>query len=188
MNRTGVLPSGKLILDAKGMSEKIDSLTQKIAAEFGDRREALVLVGIQTRGVSVARRLASALQAKWAHEIPVGVLDITLYRDDVHAIGDQPEVKETDIPFNMDDKAVVLVDDVLYTGRTIRSAMNALIDFSRPDCIRLAVLVDRGHRELPIGADYIGLQLETQMDDIVDVNLKENDEEDSIRLRKRKKE
>src|ERR1051326_1586300 len=98
MNRTSTLPTGKVILDAKGVGEKIDQLTQQIAKEFATRREAVVLVGIQTRGVLVARSIAAQLQAKWSREIPVGVLDITLYRDDVHAIGDQPEVKETEIP------------------------------------------------------------------------------------------
>jgi pyrimidine operon attenuation protein/uracil phosphoribosyltransferase len=186
MNRTGTIASGKLILDDKGIADKISQLTQAIAKEFGARRDAVALVGIQTRGVSVARRIAAQLQALWKQEIPVGVLDITLYRDDVHAIGDQPEVKETEIPFDLEDRPIVLIDDVLFTGRTIRSAMNAIIDYSRPECIRLAVLVDRGHREFPIGADYVGLILDTQKDDVVDVNLKENDEEDSIRLRKRK--
>ena len=102
----------------------------------------------------------------------------------MHDIADQPEVKETELPFDIGDRPIVLIDDVLFTGRTVRSAMNALIDYGRPECIRLAVLVDRGHRELPIGADYVGLVLKTRPDDVVDVNLKEIDEEDSIRVRK----
>ena len=118
----------------------------------------------------------------------IGILDITLYRDDVHAIADQPEVKETDLPFDIEDRALVLVDDVLFTGRTVRSAMNALIDYGRPRCLRLAVLIDRGHRELPIGADYVGLTIKTLVDDVVDVNFKEIDEEDSVRVRRKKKE
>jgi pyrimidine operon attenuation protein/uracil phosphoribosyltransferase len=101
----------------------------------------------------------------------------------VHAIADQPEVKETDLPFDIEGRPIVLIDDVLFTGRTIRSAMNALIDYGRPECIQLAVLVDRGHRELPIMADYAGLTLATQRNDVVDLNLKEIDEEDSVRLR-----
>jgi pyrimidine operon attenuation protein/uracil phosphoribosyltransferase len=189
MNRTtGTLISGKIILDAKGITEKVDVLVQAIAKEFSTRKNDLALVGIQTRGVVLARRIAEKLKNKWGNEVPVGVLDITLYRDDVHAIGDQPEVKETEIPFDMDDRPIVLVDDVLYTGRTIRSAMNALTDFSRPECIRLAVLIDRGHRELPIGADYVALVLPTQKEDVVDVNFKEIDEEDSVRMRRKKKE
>src|SRR5438067_1056603 len=159
MNRTGILPTGKQILNAKGVAEKIDLLTQAIAKEFAARRDALALVGIQTRGVIVARRIAAQLKERWDRDVPVGVLDITLYRDDVHAIAEQPEVKETEIPFDMEDRPVVLVDDVLYTGRTVRSAMNALIDYSRPATIRLAVLIDRGLRELPVGADYVGLSI-----------------------------
>src|SRR5205823_7530608 len=124
------------------------------------------------------------LSQTFGREVPVGILDITLYRDDVHAIADQPEVKETDLPLDIEGRPIVLIDDVLFTGRTVRSAMNALIDYGRPRCIRLAVLVDRGHREVPIGADYVGLVLKTQPDDVVDVNLKEIDEEDSIRVRK----
>ena len=190
MNRTAArFPTGKVVLDAKGIAETISKLTaQAIAKEFGSQRDEVALVGIQTRGVLVARRIAAQLNAKWNRDVPVGVLDITLYRDDVHAIGDQPEVKETEIPFDMEDRPVVLVDDVLFTGRTIRSAMNALADYSRPECIRLAVLVDRGHRELPIGADYVGLTLELGKDDVVDVNLKEIDEEEAVRIRRRKKE
>jgi pyrimidine operon attenuation protein/uracil phosphoribosyltransferase len=188
MNRSGTVATGREILSAGGVAEKIVALADAITKEFGNRRDAVALVGIQTRGVVVAQRLARQLKQRWNKEIPVGVLDITLYRDDVHAIGDQPEVKETEIPFDLEDRPVVLVDDVLYTGRTIRSAMNALTDYSRPECIRLAVLVDRGHRELPIGADYVGLVLPTQKDDIVDVNMSEIDGEDSVRLRKRRKE
>lgn len=187
MNRTATTASsGRLILDAKGVDQKVQSLTQDILKEFGKVVECLVIVGIQTRGAVLARRIAAQLSQACGQEVPVGILDITLYRDDVHAIADQPEVKETDLPFNIDNIPVVLVDDVLFTGRTVRSAMNALIDYGRPECIQLAVLVDRGHRELPVGADYVGLALKTQRDDVVDVNLKEIDEEDSVRLRRKK--
>ena len=188
MNRTGTLLGGKVVLDAKAVTAKVDLLAQAIAKEFSARHEQLALVGIQTRGVVLARRIAELLKAKWGSDVPVGVLDITLYRDDVHAIGEQPEVKETEIPFDLENRPIVLIDDVLFTGRTIRSAMNALIDFSRPECIRLAVLIDRGYRELPIGADYVGLTLPTHRDDVVDVNLKELDGEDSVRTRRKKKE
>src|SRR5262245_59521337 len=116
MNRSGAVLAGKAVLDAKGIAQKIEQLTQSIAKEFNGKRDALVLVGIQTRGVVVARRIANELGSKWGREVPVGVLDITLYRDDVHAIGDQPEVKETNIPFDLEGRPVVLVDDVLYTG------------------------------------------------------------------------
>ncbi len=188
MNRTATTTSsGKLLLDAAGIAEKEQALVRGIVKEFGKGLPQVAIVGIQTRGAILARRIAKRLRQEAAQEIPVGILDITLYRDDVHAIADQPEVKETDLPFDMTDRPIVLIDDVLFTGRTVRSAMNALIDYGRPQCIRLGVLVDRGRRELPIGADYTGLAIQTQADDIVDVNLKEIDEEDSVRLRKREK-
>jgi pyrimidine operon attenuation protein/uracil phosphoribosyltransferase len=185
MNRTvAAAPAGKVILDAAGIDQKVASLCQSILKEFAKDLGKLAVVGIQTRGVLLARRVAEQLEEETGKKIPVGILDITLYRDDVHDIAEQPEVKETDLPFDISDRPIVLIDDVLFTGRTVRSAMNALIDFGRPQCIRLAVLVDRGHRELPIGADYAGLVLKTRIDDVVDVNLNEIDEEDSIRIRK----
>jgi len=185
MSRTVSAPAlDKLLLDAAGIIAKIQALSEAIVKEFGKRPATLALVGIQTRGVILARRVADQLRKITGQQIPVGVLDITLYRDDVHAIADQPEVKETDLPFDIEDRPLVLIDDVLFTGRTVRSAMNALIDYGRPQCIRLAVLVDRGHRELPIGADYIGLTVKTTPEDVIDVNFKETDEEDSVRVRK----
>lgn len=175
--------AGKLLLDAAGVEGKVRALTEAITKEFSREWEELALVGIQTRGVILARRIAAQLQKRAARAVPVGILDITLYRDDVHAIADQPEVKETDLPFELEERPIVLIDDVLFTGRTIRSAMNAIIDYGRPRCIRLAVLIDRGHRELPIGADYVGSVVKTQRDDVIDVNFKEIDGEDSVRLR-----
>lgn len=180
--------SKKLLLDAAGIAEKVQILARAIHKEFGKQNKGLALVGVQTRGIPLARRLAAQLKKTGGLEVPVGILDITLYRDDVHAIADQPEVKETDLPFDIEDRPLVLVDDVLFTGRTVRSAMNALIDYGRPRCIRLAVLVDRGHRELPIGADYIGCTVRTDADDVVDVNLKETDDEDSVYVRRPEKE
>lgn len=188
MNRSeATANSGKILLDCDGVARKIQALSQAILKEFGPNAAGLALVGIQTRGAVLARRIAGQLRQGSGCEIPVGILDITLYRDDVHDIAEQPEVKETDLPFDIHDRPLVLIDDVLFTGRTIRSAMNALIDYGRPRCIRLAALVDRGHRELPIGADYVGLVLKTAPADVVDVNLKEIDEEDSVRLRKEKR-
>lgn len=184
MNRTATASSGRVVLDAVKIDHKSRALVDSILKEFQKDLARLALVGIQTRGAHLARRLAQLLHEKTGKEIPVGILDITLYRDDVHDIADQPEVKETELPFDIDNRPIVLVDDVLFTGRTVRSAMNAIIDYGRPQCIRLAVLVDRGHRELPVSADYTGLVLRTQHDDVVDVNLKEIDEEDSIRVRK----
>jgi len=184
VNRTATASSGRVVLDAVKIDHKSRALVDSILKEFQKDLARLALVGIQTRGAHLARRLAQLLHEKTGKEIPVGILDITLYRDDVHDIADQPEVKETELPFDIDNRPIVLVDDVLFTGRTVRSAMNAIIDYGRPQCIRLAVLVDRGHRELPVSADYTGLVLRTQHDDVVDVNLKEIDEEDSIRVRK----
>ncbi len=184
MNRTTTTAAGRVVLDAVKVEQKVRSLGQAILKEFQKDLGQLALVGIQTRGAHLARRLARQLHEETGKEVPVGILDITLYRDDVHDIAAQPEVKETDLSFDIENRPLVLIDDVLFTGRTVRSAMNALIDYGRPQCIRLAVLVDRGHRELPVGADYTGLVLKTQIDDVVDVNLKEIDGEDSIRLRK----
>jgi pyrimidine operon attenuation protein/uracil phosphoribosyltransferase len=187
VNRTtSTISAGRVVLDSAKIDQKVKGLVQAIQSEFSKDLGKLALVGIQTRGAYLARRMAQQLRELTGREIPVGILDITLYRDDVHDIAAQPEVKETDLSFDIENRPLVLVDDVLFTGRTVRSAMNALIDYGRPQCIRLAVLVDRGHRELPVGADYVGLVLKTQIDDVVDVNLKEIDEEDSIRLRKRK--
>jgi pyrimidine operon attenuation protein/uracil phosphoribosyltransferase len=185
MNRTtATISAGRVALDSAKIEQRVRSMVQAIVKDFQKDLGRLALVGIQTRGVPLARRMARLIQEQTAKEIPVGILDITLYRDDVHNIAAQPEVKETDLSFDIDGRPIILVDDVLFTGRTVRSAMNALIDYGRPKCIRLAVLIDRGHRELPIGADYVGQVLKTQPDDVVDVNLKEIDEEDSIRVRK----
>ncbi len=185
MNRTETTAGvGRLVLDAAKIDQKVRALVQAIRKEFSKDVAKLAVVGIQTRGAILARRIAALLEEETGKNIPVGILDITLYRDDVGDIAAQPEVKETDLPFDIEGRPLVLIDDVLFTGRTIRSAMNALVDYGRPKCIRLAVLVDRGHRELPIAPDYAALVLKTQSDDVVDVNLKELDEEDSIRLRK----
>src|SRR5947207_13198680 len=133
----------------------------RIAHEVLERNrgvEELALVGIRTRGVPIARRIADAVRAINGHDVPTGALDITLYRDDLmrHPVGPQPLVRHTEIPFSIDDRKILLVDDVLYTGRTIRAALDALIDFGRPRAIQLLVMVDRGHGELPIKADYVG--------------------------------
>ena len=157
----------------------------RIAHEILERNrgvEELALVGIRTRGVPLARRLADTIADIGQHEVPTGALDITLYRDDLmrHAIGAQPLVRSTDIPFSIDDKRILLVDDVLYTGRTIRAALDALIEFGRPKVIQLVVLVDRGHRELPIKADYVGKNLPTSSKQSVQVRLQEIDGADEV--------
>jgi pyrimidine operon attenuation protein/uracil phosphoribosyltransferase len=142
--------------------------------------DRLALVGIHTRGVYLSRRLAEAIERVEAVSIPCGEIDITLYRDDVGRSRVQPEVRGTKIPFRMDELRIVLVDDVLYTGRTVRAALDALIDFGRPRAIQLAVLIDRGHRELPIRADYVGKNLPTAHDEHVYVRLAERDGIDEV--------
>jgi pyrimidine operon attenuation protein/uracil phosphoribosyltransferase len=145
----------------------------------------LVLVGIQRRGVPLATRLAAAIAEHEGETVPVGALDITFYRDDLSLIAQQPIVKGTAIPVDLNGKTVVLADDVLYTGRTIRAAMDALVDFGRPEAIRLAVLVDRGHRELPIRADHVGKNVPTSRDELVRVHLVETDGEDAVWIERR---
>jgi Pyrimidine operon attenuation protein/uracil phosphoribosyltransferase len=140
----------------------------------------LVLVGIQRRGVSLAHRLAVAIAEHEAVDLPVGALDITFYRDDLSKLGQSPLVKGTDVPFDIEGATVVLVDDVLYTGRTVRAAMDALREFGRPRAVRLAVLVDRGHRELPIRADHVGKNVPTSREEIVKVRVTEIDGEDGV--------
>jgi pyrimidine operon attenuation protein / uracil phosphoribosyltransferase len=157
----------------------------RIAHEVLERDKGVtdvVLVGIADRGDDLARRLAQEIRRIEGVEIPVGVLDITFYRDDIGMRAEAPEVHETRIPFDVSGKTVVLVDDVLYTGRTIRSAMDALMDLGRPRKIQLAVLVDRGHRELPIRADFVGKNVPTRVDEDVRVAIREVDGEDAVLL------
>ena len=173
-----------VVMDADRMGRTL----ARIAHEIVERNrgiEELALVGIRTRGVPIARRLSHAIGEINGHVVPTGILDITLYRDDLmrHAVGAQPVVGRTDIPFSIDDKRILLVDDVLYTGRTIRAALDALIDFGRPKVIQLVVLIDRGHRELPIKADYVGKNLPTSLSQSVQVHLTEIDGRDEVEIR-----
>jgi pyrimidine operon attenuation protein/uracil phosphoribosyltransferase len=166
---------------------RMERTLMRIAHEILERNrgvEELALVGIRTRGVPLARRLARTIAEVSQYEIPTGALDITLYRDDLmrHAVGAQPVVRSTDIPFSIDDKRILLVDDVLYTGRTIRAALDALIEFGRPKAIQLVVMVDRGHRELPIKADYVGKNIPTSLSQSVKVHLTEIDGRDEVEL------
>jgi pyrimidine operon attenuation protein/uracil phosphoribosyltransferase len=172
-----------VVLDADRISR---SLT-RIAHEIVERNRGvddLALVGIRTRGVPLARRIAQQLGQISGHEVPTGALDITLYRDDLMrtAAGAQPLIRKTEIPFSIDNRRILLVDDVLYTGRTIRAALDALIEFGRPKAIQLIVLVDRGHRELPIKADYVGKNVPTSLAQSVQVRLIEVDGRDEVEI------
>jgi pyrimidine operon attenuation protein/uracil phosphoribosyltransferase len=172
-----------VVMDEGRMSRTIARIAHEIA-ERNRSLDDLALVGIRTRGVPIARRIAAAIEQIAGVGVPVGILDITLYRDDLmrHAVGPQPLVRSTEIPFSIDDRRILLVDDVLYTGRTIRAALDALIDFGRPRTIQLVVLVDRGHRELPIKADYVGKNVPTSLQQSVQVRLAEIDGVDEVVL------
>jgi pyrimidine operon attenuation protein/uracil phosphoribosyltransferase len=169
------------VMDADRMSRALTRIAHEIL-ERNRGVDELALVGIRTRGVPLARRLARSLKEINGDDVPTGALDITLYRDDLmrHAVAPQPVVRRTEIPFSIDDRKILLVDDVLYTGRTIRSALDALIDFGRPRGIQLVVLIDRGHRELPIKADYVGKNLPTSSKQSVQVRLQEIDGADEV--------
>lgn len=145
----------------------------------------LVIVGIQRRGVPLAKRISKIIEEIKGEKPSTGILDITLYRDDLTQIAYQPVVRSTDIPFSIDNRRVVLVDDVLYTGRTVRAAIDVLIDFGRPQRIELAVLIDRGHRELPIRADYVGKNVPTSSGEMVEVKVKEIDSRDEVLILKK---
>lgn len=163
--------------------ETIGRTVMRIAHEILEKNKGtqdLCLVGIRNRGVYLAKRLAGCIQKIENAEVAVGTLDITLYRDDLTLIASSPVVHKTEIGFDINEKNVVLVDDVLYTGRTIRSALDALIDFGRPKSIQLAVLVDRGHRELPVRADYVGKNIPTAKNETVEVRFAETDGQDEV--------
>jgi pyrimidine operon attenuation protein/uracil phosphoribosyltransferase len=169
------------IMDEEGVRRTITRLAYEIT-ERNKGVENIAIVGVRTRGASLAERLVAKIKEIEGKEVPLGILDITLYRDDFRKRLKQPLVQVTDITFEIDDVDVVLVDDVLYTGRTSRAALDALMDFGRPASVQLAVLVDRGHRELPIRADYVGKSIPTSMGEEIRLRLKEIDGEDSILL------
>lgn len=169
----------KLIMDGHEVARALTRIAHEIL-ERNKGIEGLALVGIRTGGVHLAHRLAKRIQGIEGGQVPIGDLDITLYRDDLAIRKDQPILRKTSIPFNISDLKVVLVDDVLFTGRTIRAAMDGLIDLGRPAEIQLAVLVDRGHRQLPIKATYIGKNIPTSRDENVRVFLEEEGEEDRV--------
>jgi pyrimidine operon attenuation protein / uracil phosphoribosyltransferase len=166
------------VLDETALDRALTRIAHEILERNGGAKE-LAFVGLRTRGVTLAQRLSAKLAAIDGTTLPVGTLDITLYRDDLDMRG-APVIRGTDIPFSIKNKTVVLVDDVLYTGRTVRAALDALIDLGRPKMIQLAILVDRGHRELPIRPDYIGKNLPTSKRESVAVRLREHDGEDRV--------
>ncbi len=172
---------GKKIMSGKEIDGIIKKSAGIIRKEIG--LSDLVIIGIRRRGAVLADRLAECFSGA---EAPVGYLDINLYRDDFSKIGAHPVLSETEVLFNIDDKKILLVDDVLFTGRTIRAALDALVDLGRPALVRLFVLVDRGHRELPISADFVGMKAETRVNEMVEVRLKEIDGADEVSIEKRK--
>ena len=169
----------RMVLDAQGVERALARVTHEIL-ERNKGVADLVFIGVRSLGVEIAERLAAKAAAIEGVQVPSGVIDITLYRDDLSRAFQQPAVKGTDIPFPIDDRQVVLVDDVLYTGRTVRAALDALMDLGRPRCVQLAVLIDRGHRELPIRADYVGKNLPTSRGESVQVRLRECDGADEV--------
>jgi pyrimidine operon attenuation protein/uracil phosphoribosyltransferase len=166
-------------------ADEVRRALTRIAHEIIERNkgaENLALIGIHTRGIPLAERLAQKLGELEGVTVPTGMLDITLYRDDLSEVAHQPIIRETHVPFDLARRRVILVDDVLFTGRTVRAALDALIDLGRPEGIQLAVLVDRGHRELPIRADYVGKNLPTARTEVVKVRLQETDGVDLVEL------
>lgn len=166
-------------------AQEIDRTLQRVAREIVEKSggvKNLAFIGVRRRGVPLSERLAKAIQGFAAVDVPVGTLDITLYRDDLSTVGPHPVVQSTDIDFPVDDRDLVVVDDVLYTGRTIRAAMNGLFDLGRPKRIRLCVLIDRGHRELPVEATFVGRTVQTSETEIVEVRLQEIDGEERVML------
>ena len=171
-----------VLMDSQGINRALVRISHEIV-EKNKGVENVVLVGIRSRGVPLAERIGEAIANIEGTKPPVGILDITLYRDDLSKLSYQPVVRPTTMPVDLDGKTVVLIDDVLYTGRTIRAALDAVMDMGRPHAIQLAVLVDRGHRELPIRADYVGKNVPTSSKEIISVLIKEIDNEDRVVIR-----
>jgi pyrimidine operon attenuation protein/uracil phosphoribosyltransferase len=176
----------KKILDEQAIRRALIRISHEII-ENNEGIDNIVLVGIKTRGIYLARRLAEKIQQIEGKPVPVGEIDITLYRDDLteKTTGNGPQIKGADIPFDVADKNVILVDDVLYTGRSVRAALDALIDLGRPARIQLAVLIDRGHRELPIRPDFVGKNVPTSKDEIIAVEVHEVDEGDQVVIKQK---
>ena len=178
---SGELKLKKNVLSAQQMSRILRRMAGEILEHNGGV-EGLTLVGIRTRGVPLAEALAAEIERSEGQKVPIGVLDITLYRDDLSVIAPQPVVKETRLPGPVEGQTLVLCDDVLYTGRTIRAALDALTDYGRPNAVQLAVLIDRGHRELPIQADFVGRKIATDLDELVEVRFVATDGEDKVMI------
>ena len=176
-----------VLMDGEAIRRSLVRISHEIV-EKNKGVENILLVGIRTRGVPIAERLADAIEKIEGERPPVGVLDITLYRDDLSTLAYQPVVRTTELPVDISGKIVVLVDDVLYTGRTIRAALDAVIDMGRPTTIQLAVLIDRGHRELPIRADFVGKNVPTSSQEVVSVQLETVDGAEKVVIRERMKE
>ena len=175
------------VLDSEGIKRTLQRISHEII-EKNQGIENLAVVGIKTRGAYLAERIAENLKKIEGKDVKVGALDITLYRDDLTEIGEQPVLHSTEIDFDITGMIIILVDDVLYSGRTVRCALDELIDFGRPQAIQLAVLIDRGHRELPIRPDYIGKNIPTSKDESVEVNIKEIDEKEEVIVIEKNKE
>lgn len=170
-----------LIFDENALNRAIVRISHQIT-EKNEDIESIVIIGIHTRGVPLAKRLSEEIFKIENHELKVGTLDITMHRDDIDGIINEPIINKSDIKFDITGKTVILVDDVIYTGRTVRSALDAVMEFGRPARIQLAVMIDRGHRELPIRADYVGKNVPTSRHEIIKVNFKEVDGKDSVEL------
>lgn len=175
----------KQILDSEQFGKVLDEMVDRLA-EICPSDLEWAIIGIRTRGVAIAERLKERIDKRYGRNMPIGWLDITLYRDDLNELAGHPLVRQTKLDFDPSDLCVILADDVIYTGRTVRAALNALSDYGRPKYVKLAVLVDRGHRELPVCADVAGLTIETTLDEIVEVRTTENDAEDGVNIRTRK--
>jgi pyrimidine operon attenuation protein/uracil phosphoribosyltransferase len=171
-----------LLMDAQAIRRALTRIAHEIIEKNKGTKD-IILVGIRTRGVPLAERLAVEIENIEGIKPPVGVLDITLYRDDLSTLSYQPIVRETQIPVEINDKKIILVDDVLYTGRTVRAALDAIIDIGRPTAVQLAVLVDRGHRELPIRADYVGKNVPTSSKEVVSVQLQAVDNAEKVLIK-----
>jgi pyrimidine operon attenuation protein / uracil phosphoribosyltransferase len=175
---------GKLLMTAAEMDLVLARMSAEIVEKLGPKSE-FAIIGIRRRGVHLAQRLCNKVEAILRRPVPIGILDITLYRDDLTTISNRPTLRETLIDFDINNLILVLVDDVLYTGRTIRAALDGIVDLGRPKRVQLAVLIDRGNRELPIQADYVGKHIQTAEDEIVEVRLMEEDREERVILLKK---